>query len=60
MGWYPQSSSIDRWIIHEINHPAELGIPHKGLEPPRFCSTRKNADDFYLEDYPRIPGIVTG
>jgi hypothetical protein len=42
IGWgYPQSSSIDRWIFHETNHPA-FGVflwlwkppnVHQGITP---------------------------
>ena len=31
-GWYPQLSSIFRWIFHEINHPASLGYPRVSQE----------------------------
>ena len=30
---YPQSSSISRWMFHELNHPA-IGDPHE--KPPYF------------------------
>ena len=35
---YPQSSSIYRWIFHEINHPA-IGVPIF-MEPPKWANLR--------------------
>ena len=42
---YPQSSTISRWIFHEINHPAILGgYPHDELETP-----------IWLPNFPYLP-----